>query len=104
DPRAWPDLPSKLLGARLLGQVGGGRLSEALIIRLHRAHPQDPGAALFHAYVLSNNRGPWITWRFLESRGEPGPEAPLRTRSDWLALRAGVLALFRDFTAADIDI
>ncbi|MEM1027174.1 MAG: tetratricopeptide repeat protein [Planctomycetota bacterium] len=111
--KTWPVGRGRNLAARLAGNLGGSRLSSSLHLRNFRQAPEDPGYALFYGYETRSSYGPWRTWLYLNERGETPflghDDDDARARSprlcaDWLALRAGLLAGFRDFTAAERDL
>jgi hypothetical protein len=100
-----------VFGARLAGNIGGDRLSHALILRARRqgayleTTPADrANAALFHAHRTRGRRGPLALHRFLN---RPGVRAafdagasPL-VQASVLCLQAHIAAAYRDSSAAE---
>ena len=101
-----------VFGSRLAGNLGGNRLSHALVLRARRRAFADPDttpaerahAALFHAFRTLGRRGPFALRQFLK---RPGVNAAFEAddtpalHADVLCLHAHVAAAFRDTDAAE---
>lgn len=89
----------RLVAGRVAGAVGGRRLGEVLHALAWRQDPHDPEVRYYHAMNLLARRGPLRAFEFMEPT--KALDASPRVQADWLALRARILADFRDFE--DID-
>ena len=99
----WPGTEGRLLAGRLARNLGAERQGLAWHARAWRADPQHPQACLYYAHVLCQRRGPLVAWDFVERQdGTQAFDAP--TRAEWHALRAHLLALFRDFERAEEEL
>jgi Tfp pilus assembly protein PilF len=109
----WPGGTAALVfGSRLAGNLGGNRLSQALVLRARRRAALDPAttdaeranAALFHAFRTFGRRGPFALRRFLQRPGVRGAfeaDGTATLRADVLCLHAHVAAAFRDTDAVE---
>lgn len=94
DLRGWPGVRGRILAARLAGRLGDQRLAQGLFFATYRAHPDDPLAARYHAFLVLGRRGPWHARRWLRDRGQVIDE-PRR-----LELEAIIFGGLRDFERA----
>ncbi|MBX7185117.1 MAG: C39 family peptidase [Vicinamibacteria bacterium] len=94
-----PGTDGRLIAGRVAGCIGGRRLAEALHFLAWRRDRDHPEARYYFALNIHSRRGPLQTFRFMQAN--PLGEAPDNVRADWLALRARVLADFRDFEEAE---
>jgi tetratricopeptide (TPR) repeat protein len=101
-----------VFASRLAGNLGGDRLSRALILRARRRAAADPAttpatraeAALYHAFRTSSRRGPLTLRRFCRRpgvRASADAGATPAVRADFLCLEAHVAAAFHDSDAAE---
>ncbi|MFZ2989331.1 hypothetical protein, partial [Ideonella sp.] len=97
--RAAADVPAKLVLTRALRQLGADRASDALALRLGRAHPADPAAVLSMLRVAHGNQGAYAYWRLAKGLA-PADDASPADRAGWLSLRGCWLAGLRDDAAA----
>lgn len=91
----WDGPDARVLGGRLAGNLGAGRLSDYLHVTAHREYPDHPEARLFFAMRLYQKRGPWATWSWLrdaDTSGEGDPEILAQLAS----LRGRLCGEFRD--------
>lgn len=100
---SWLGVEQQILGARLAGNLGAARLAAALYCRACHADRGNPAAIYFRAASLFQQRGPLRAWWFLQ-RHPDLPGAALEVRADYHALKARVLAAFRDFDSAEVEI
>ena len=104
-PETWIDCDSRLLASRLIGNLGALRRAQRLSTATWRAYPNRLDTLYYHVLGLVERHGPYEGLRLLQERGGPPPLDP--TQADrhevflWL-LRSHLLALFRDFPAAEI--
>ncbi len=99
----WQGTPARILAGRLASNLGAERRSSAWHARSWRADPSHPVAILYHAYGKWRRLGPLAVWDFLEAHAGAAawsgdPQAEL------LALRAHLLATFRDFERAEQEL
>ncbi|MBK7875619.1 MAG: C39 family peptidase [Planctomycetes bacterium] len=98
--RQWPGADGRILAARVASRLGGERLARALILRARRAEPTHARVHYYHASYRLSEGGAHAAWELL--RGfEPPTDADATLRADFLALRASLLATFRDFERAE---
>ncbi|MBL8482912.1 MAG: C39 family peptidase, partial [Rhodocyclaceae bacterium] len=88
-----------LLAARITTHLGGARAADATVLRLWRSQPRHAALTVQYLRVLNGRRGPYVAWRAMQELGLDGA-AEARDRADWHALRASLLADFRDFEGA----
>ncbi len=96
----WRGPKARLLAGRLANVLGAPRLGRVLHWTAWRESPNDASARYFWVLDTLVRRGPWRAWRLLERHGELPTDDPA-LRADWCALRAHVLAAYRDFENAD---
>lgn len=98
----WPGTEGLILAGRLASCWGDWPRSNRVHFKAWRAAPHDPGTIYYHALTLENRHGPFEALRFLhEQRGTLETATPSKHHI-WLWLyQARLLALFRDFEAAD---
>jgi tetratricopeptide (TPR) repeat protein len=99
--REWEGPEAQCMAARLATYLGAPRLTPVLIMGAYRKYPRHPRVVFQYAYTLLRLRGTLEAWEFVERQGELETDDPV-TQADWLALRAFVAALFRDFTRAEV--
>ena len=99
---SWPGTQGQVLAGRLAGQLGAGRLSDALLLRAARADPQSLLAAYYRTFVLLQRRGTFIAWEAVRDF-TVAPDSNREQRADWLGLSAYIYALLRDFEVAERD-
>lgn len=97
--RDWDGLRARLLGARLAGQLGHGKLASALTRAAYRRAPRNLRARTHRARMLLDEAGPWHTWQFL-GHAPPDLDGSDADRADDLGFQATVLAAVRDFDRA----
>jgi tetratricopeptide (TPR) repeat protein len=95
----WRSTAGRIMAGRLAGNLGGGRLGNALHYLAHREDPASPDAWYYYAHVLLNRRGPLETWQFVRTHNLPD-SAPAELRSNWWGIKARLLGIMRDFSAA----
>lgn len=96
----WSGVEPRLLGGRLAYNLGAPRLAQSLHMRAWREDRANPYALYFYARIVSDRHGPLAALEFVRPYGDldGADDVP---RADWLALRADLLATYRDFDAAD---
>jgi tetratricopeptide (TPR) repeat protein len=99
-PRTWRGTRARVLGGRILGNLGARRAACALHFATWRADRADAEAAYYAAYAVQERRGAWEAWRFLKSAGD-FPGASERLKADLELQRAEVAGGLRDFDAAE---
>jgi tetratricopeptide (TPR) repeat protein len=99
----WGDTDARILAGRLLTQVGARRAGRLLHSRAFRSNRAHADAAYYYTYLVGGRRGPLAALRFMEARGDLVGDTP-HQQASWLALRARLLAGFRDFESAAADI
>ena len=98
--REWTGTDSQILAARLAYQLGAPRLSLAMRLRTWRAAREHPEARYFASFAIAERRGPVEAWTFQRDYRPPG-DASGEVRACFLAFRARLLSVFRDFAAAE---
>ncbi len=115
---AQQDWTAMLLATRLAGQLGGGRLAEAMTLRALRRAGDRADVAVYALYALLGTRGPWRLWLEMKRRGDtpgtfetdqqygsnPDDETPDKLQSNYFALRARLRGVLRDFAPAEADL
>src|SRR5262249_34201089 len=96
----WVGADAMLLAGRIAGNLGAPKLARRLHLRAWREHRDHPEATYYYARALLELRGPWRAWMFIRGIDELSSEDPV-LQSDWLGLRAALMATLRDFDAAD---
>jgi len=96
----WQGTEARVLAGRLAHVLGAPRLGRVLHWLAWRDAPTDAKACYYRVLNVQAWRGPWRAWRLMERFGDL-PDADDEIRSDWFALRAHVLAQFRDFDSAE---
>lgn len=96
----WRGPKARLLAGRLANVLGAPRLGRVLHWTAWREFPDDASTRYYRVLDTLVRRGPWRAWRRLERLGEL-PTEDQALRADWCALRAHVLAAYRDFENAD---
>ena len=98
-PSDWRDPEPRILGTRLLHQLGLGRTGDAVLLRSWRHWPDHPDVAYYYLRYLLNRRGPLATLQAMTRIGEAGFTGTSR-HADWLALKALVHSCYRDWDSA----
>jgi tetratricopeptide (TPR) repeat protein len=98
--RAWSGTPARLIGGRLVIQLGAPKLGRQLHAAAFRSTPGYPEAVYYHARYRLERFGPLSTWQFLR-RHPDWSDAPPELHADWLALNGFVAARLRDFDRAE---
>ncbi|HEX3356402.1 MAG TPA: tetratricopeptide repeat protein [Tepidisphaeraceae bacterium] len=96
----WRGTAARIMGGRMMMNLGAPRLGQVLHVRAFREDPADPEAAYYFARALSERRGPLAAIAFCRKIGEL-PDAANETRADWLAFQGNLAAIYRDFDSAD---
>jgi tetratricopeptide (TPR) repeat protein len=99
-PETWDGTGARILGARLLMQVGAGRRGRLLLLRAWRRDRRHLEACQYLAYDLLRHRGPLACWQFARRVGE-GDGAPPVDQAHWCLVRAEALALMREFSGVE---
>ncbi len=81
-------------------QPGRAAIGPLALLARFRENPYGPEVLYFYVWCRIERRGPLSAWEFLKRAGEL-PDAPHKTRADWYALHSRVLAMLRDFEAAE---
>jgi tetratricopeptide (TPR) repeat protein len=95
-PERWPGTEGRILGGRLLVQLGAARRGYLLHLRAHRLDPASGEAWAWAARAALERLGPWRALAFLAKGGPPGTP-----RDELLVLRSSVAAALRDFDEAE---
>lgn len=98
--REWPGTEGLVLAGRLAANIGAPRLAHALHLRAWRRDPSHPQAHLYYATGLLHRFGPLAALEFMGAQKDHANHGAV-VRSSLAALRAGALAMFRDFERAD---
>lgn len=98
--RTWRGAEARVLAGRLAMNLGAPRLGAWLFFQARREDPQLPETAYYFATTLVQRRGPLAAWAFVQRVGGL-PAAPPGLHADWLALHGSILAMLRDFDAAE---
>ncbi|MGE3409622.1 MAG: tetratricopeptide repeat protein [Pirellulales bacterium] len=98
DAFAEPD--DRVLAGRLANNLGSQRLGGMLHYLAWRGAPAHPEACYFRALLIFHRRGPLPAWRFLRQQGDLSTAEP-SIQAAWFAAHGHVLAMLRDFEAAD---
>ncbi|QET04849.1 tetratricopeptide repeat protein [Cupriavidus pauculus] len=88
-----------VLAARVLRHCGGRRRGDALIELLWRRHPSDPDAMVAYLRTITDRYGHYRGWEWSERNALPD-HATAPQRAEWLAHRANLAALQRDWARA----
>lgn len=98
--REWTNPAARLLGGRLVIQLGAPRLGHWLHLRAFRDNPTYHEAIYYHARYRFEKHGPLAAWRFMRQHME-WYDAPPQVRADWLGLQGFVAGRLRDFDRAE---
>ncbi|MCE9532136.1 MAG: tetratricopeptide repeat protein, partial [Planctomycetes bacterium] len=96
----WSNSAARLMGGRLVIQLGAPRLGRWLHLRAYRDTPTYHEAIYYHARYRLEKFGPLAAWHFLRNNPEWN-EAPPDVRADWYALHGFVSARLRDFDRSE---
>jgi predicted Zn-dependent protease len=96
----WQNPDALLIAGRLLNNLEDRKRARVLHVRAWRRGRHNPEAAYYRAFAVLERLGPLRALRFLEQL-PAYPQATPEQRASFLALRAHVLSMFRDFTRAD---
>jgi len=99
----WTGTEARIVAGRLASNLGAERRSCAWHSRSWRADPAHPSAILFHAYGIWRRLGPLAAWDFLEEHAGAATWSG-DAQAELLALRAHLLATFRDFERAEQEL
>lgn len=95
----WGGVAGRIMAGRLAGNLGSAQLGNILHYLAYREGPQEPEAWYYYACVLLNYRGPLDAWQFILSHAMP-ETAPAEVQANWYGIKARILGMMRDFTAA----
>ncbi len=95
----WRGTPARVLGSRLAARLGGHKLSSILTATAWRETPRAAPAVLYRVYHLFLTKGPLSVWEFTEDWKSLDGLTEIVT-ADFLALRARVAGIYRDFELA----
>ena len=98
-PSNWQDPELRVIGARLLHQLGLGRTGDAVLLRTWRRWPAHPEVGYYYLRYLLNRRGPLAALQAMTRDGEAGFAGTGR-HADWLALKALIHSCYRDWERA----
>ena len=98
--RDWSNTAARLLGGRLVIQLGAPRLGRWLHLRAYRDTPTYHEAIYYHARYRLERFGPLAAWEFLRDNPEWN-DAPPEVRADWYGLHGFVAARLRDFDRSE---
>ncbi len=96
----WRSAEGRVMAGRLANNLGAPRLGRALHWLALREFPEHPYCQYYGAMAYWSRFGPtraWERFRLVEL----AESADARVRADWLAMKALMLASFRDFSRAD---
>ena len=96
----WSNTAARLMGGRLVIQLGAPRLGRWLHLRAYRDTPTHHEAIYYHARYRLERYGPLTTWQFLR-RNPEWNDAPPEVRADWYGLHGFIAARLRDFDRAE---
>ena len=96
----WSNTPARLLGGRLVIQLGAPRLGRWLHLCAYRDTPTHHEAIYYHARYRLERFGPLNAWQFLRKNLEWNDAAP-EVRADWYALHGFITARLRDFDRSE---
>ncbi len=96
----WRGDAARVLGGRIAMNLGAPRLAQMLHIRAFREHPDSAQAACFYVRVILELRGPLAAISFHRKIGQLD-SGDAETRAEWLAFRAVLASIYRDFETAD---
>lgn len=98
--KEWSNTAARLLGGRLVIQLGAPRLGRWLHLRAYRDTPTHHEAIYYHARYRLEKHGPLGTWQFLRKNPEWN-DSPPEVRADWYGLHGFVAARLRDFDRSE---
>ena len=98
--RSWTGTPARLIGGRLVIQLGAPRLGRQLHAIAFRSTPGYPEAIYYHARYRLERFGPLACWQF-QRKHPDWSDAPPELHADWLALQGFTAARLRDFDRAE---
>jgi tetratricopeptide (TPR) repeat protein len=115
DPRLppigqWQGIDTLLFATRLVDQLGDPVLGNRLALRAHRLAPRNPDTIYRRSYAILNKHGPLEALLFVRknfaapdavSDAVPGDALTGAQRADHLLAEAQILAIYRDFHAAE---
>ncbi|QVL32228.1 tetratricopeptide repeat protein [Telmatocola sphagniphila] len=96
----WSNPAARLLGGRLVIQLGAPRLGHWLHLRAFRDNPTYHEAIYYNARYRFEKFGPLATWRFMRQHMEWYDAAP-NVRADWIGLQGFIAGRLRDFDRAE---
>lgn len=96
---SWRDPEAMIIGARLAYYCGAPRLADALVLRAWRRAPHDANARYYGIRCILTRRGPMAALETLEKIDAPIADPEMRAK--WLAQRAQIFGLLRDFGEAE---
>ena len=96
----WRGADARVLAGRLAGNLGAPRLGDWHFLHAWRSDRNHPDALWFYARTLLGLRGPLAAWKFVSGQKFPA-NAPAKSLSHWYSLHGSILAMLRDFDAAE---
>jgi tetratricopeptide (TPR) repeat protein len=96
----WSNTAARLLGGRLVIQLGAPRFGRWLHLRAFRDTPTHHEGIYYHARYRLERFGPLAAWQFLRKNLEWN-DAPPEVRADWYGLHGFVAARLRDFDRSE---
>lgn len=99
-PETWPSPELRLLGARILAQLGALRLADAGFLRLWRSGWRDPELIRFYLVTVHRRRGPLATLDHIQAIRQSTAMVDELER-DLLIEEASVYTVYRDYAAAE---
>jgi tetratricopeptide (TPR) repeat protein len=98
--KEWSNTAARLMGGRLVIQLGAPRLGRWLHLRAFRDTPTHHEAIYYHARYRLERYGPFATWQFLRKHQDWTESSP-EVRADWFGLHGFVAARLHDFDRAE---
>jgi tetratricopeptide (TPR) repeat protein len=99
-PTQWPTTDAKIIGGRILSNLGAPRLGRQLHVQAFRRDPAQLEAKYYFTYCLLERRGPLAAIEFWEKQNSTA-DAGAECFSDWLAMRGTLASIYRDFENAE---
>lgn len=96
----WSNTAARLMGGRLVIQLGAPRLGRWLHLRAYRDTPTHHEAIYYHARHRLERFGPLGAWQFLR-RNPEWNDSPPEVRADWYGLHGFIAARLRDFDRSE---
>lgn len=96
---SWRDPEAMIIAARLAHYCGAPRLADALALRAWRRAPKQAITRYYGIRCILTRRGPMAALETLEKTNAPIADPEMRAK--WLAQRAQIFGLLRDFGEAE---